>query len=98
MDTAFASSTVAAQKVFFPTWHLLNAFRYKNVWGKLGGSGDVNATQPKLRWGEWVGHWHAYRLAQMHSGNTASVAIHPREKQTRRPSDSDEQGVGERPN
>lgn len=35
--------------------------------------------------------------AQMHSGNAASVAIHPREKQTHTPSDSDEVGVRETP-
>lgn len=42
-------------------------------------------------------HEHKYRHAQMHLGNSASVAIHPRDEQTHKGSDSDEQGIGETP-
>lgn len=38
-----------------------------------------------------------YRHTQMHSGNAASVAIHPRDEQTHKASDSDEQGIGGTP-
>lgn len=55
-------------------------------------------TQPRWRWrerGKPLAHTRSH--AQMHSGNTASVTIHPREKHTHSPSDSDEEGAGETP-
>lgn len=75
----------------------IKAFRHKNVWEDSEGGGTWRWLN-RSRDGESGGsHWHTYSHAQMHSGNTASVAIHPREKQTHTPSDSDEEGVGETP-
>lgn len=39
-------------------------------------------------------HTHKYRHALMHLGNSASVAIHPRDEQTHQASDSDGAGDG----
>lgn len=67
---------------------------YKNV--RRGRGGETDSTEVELgRAREATGTQCSH--AQMHSGNAASVAIHPREKQTHTPSDSDEVGVRETP-
>ena len=82
----------------FPTWDLLKHFN-RGMCGKTQKGGGTRTWLNRGLDGESGGsHWHTYSShAQMHSGTTASVAIHPREKQTHTPSDSDEEGVGETP-
>lgn len=63
---------------------------------RRGRGGETDSTEVELgRAREATGTQCSH--AQMHSGNAASVAIHPREKQTHTPSDSDEVGVRETP-
>lgn len=77
---------------------VVKTFRYKSVKEDSEEGGRDEVTQPRRRCEERGKPLaHTYSHAQMHSGNTASVTIHPRGKQTHSPSDSDEEGVGETP-